>query len=199
MTETGSLLWELECRACCTSIDASRVASTCPTCGQALFATYDLAKLDARNWVRSLPGRPPTLWRYRELLPVRSFERVTTLGEGLTPVIPLGRVEGAEGVTVTLKDDGSMPTGSFKARGMAVALSRAVELGVTEVFVPSAGNAGVALAAYAARANVPARVYLPERTPTPMKEAVRLYGAEVIEVPGTIRDAGELARKTGVI
>jgi threonine synthase len=191
MTETGSLLKELECRACCTSFGASRVASTCPTCCQALFATYELGKLDARAWLAALAARPATLWRYRELLPVQDLESVVTLGEGFTPVLSLGEVEGVE---ASLKDDGSMPTGSFKARGMAVAVSRAKELGLTSLFVPSAGNAGVALAAYGARGKLTTRVYLPERTPAAMKNAVRLYGTEVVEVPGTIREAGELAR-----
>jgi threonine synthase len=194
VTDTGSLLKELECRTCCTSLDAGRVASTCPTCGGALFATYDLSRLAPHPWRESLSARPTTLWRYRELLPVRSPEMVTSLGEGLTPVIALGEVEGVEGVEVRLKDDGSMPSGSFKARGMAVAVSRAKELGLKSLYVPSAGNAGVALAAYAARAGLNARVYLPERTPASMKHAVRLYGAEVVEVRGTIREAGEAAR-----
>jgi len=194
VTDTGSLLQALECPACSTSFDASHVASTCPTCSQALFATYELSKLAARPWVQSWAGRPATLWRYRELLPVRTSEMVTSLGEGFTSVIPLGEVEGVEGVAVSLKDDGSMPTGSFKARGMAVAVSRARELGLKALYVPSAGNAGVALAAYAARAAIPARVYLPEQTPAPMKDAVRLYGGEVVEVRGTIREAGEEAR-----
>ena len=87
-----------------------------------------------------------------------------------------------------------MPTGSFKARGMAVAVSRARELGLRELFVPSAGNAGTALAAYSARAAISARVYVPERTPGPIKQAIRSYGAELVEVPGTIREAGEAAR-----
>jgi len=194
VTETGSLLKELECRPCGTSLEASRVASTCPTCGGALFATYELSELAARSWIEGLSGRPATLWRYRELLPVRSTERVITLGEGFTHVIPLGNVEGADDAEIVIKDDGSMPTGSFKARGMAVAVSRAKELGLKTLYVPSAGNAGVALAAYAARAALQARVYLPERTPAPMKNAVRLYGGEVVEVPGTIREAGEAAR-----
>jgi threonine synthase len=125
---------------------------------------------------------------------VRSTTMVTTLGEGFTAVLPLDAVPGAEGVEVRVKDDGSMPTGSFKARGMAVAVSRAKELGLKSLYVPSAGNAGVALAAYAARAALHARVYLPNQTPEPMKRAVRLYGGEVIEVSGTIREAGEAAR-----
>lgn len=194
MTGTGSLLKQLECRACCTAFDAEHVASTCPTCGQALFATYDLSRLEGRPWLESLRARPATLWRYRELLPVRSSEMVTTLGEGFTSVISLGPVEGAEGVEVRLKDDGSMPTGSFKARGMAVAVSRAKELGLRSLYVPSAGNAAVALAAYAARAALKARAYVPERTPIAMKSAIRLYDGEVVEVRGTIREAGEVAR-----
>lgn len=191
MSGTGSLLRALECRACEATYPTSGLMSTCPTCGKALFAVYDLDRLDGPAWVRGWSGRPATLWRYRELLPVANSEAVTTLGEGFTPILALGVVEGVE---LSLKDDGTMPTGSFKARGMAVAVSRARELGARSLYVPSAGNAGVALAAYAARASLAARVYLPERTPGPMKSAVRLFGAEVVEVPGTIREAGEQAR-----
>jgi len=192
--KTGSHLTALECRACRTSVEARRVAGACPTCGHALFASYDTSSLDGRAWWSGLSSRPTTLWRYRELLPVQESENVATLGEGCTPVLDLGEVETAPGLRVLAKDDGVMPTGSFKARGMAVAVSRARELGLRELFVPSAGNAGTALAAYSARAGLTARVYLPERTPEPMKRAVRSYGAHVIEVPGTIREAGEAAR-----
>ncbi len=192
MTETGSRLKNLECSGCRAALDPSHVASTCPTCGQTLFATYDLGSLDGRAWRRTLIERPATLWRYRELLPVGRSSAVTTLGEGCTPILSLGEVEG---FALSLKDDGAMPTGSFKARGMAVAVARARALGLREVHVPCAGNAGVALAAYAARAGLRARVYLPERTPEPMKGAVRLYGGEVVEVPGTIREAGAQARR----
>ncbi|HKN07436.1 MAG TPA: threonine synthase [Thermoplasmata archaeon] len=192
--KTGSLLSALECRSCCTQVDANVVARTCPTCGQALFAVYDTARFDGRAWWSHLSERPSTLWRYRELLPAQEVENITTLGEGFTPLLDLGEVAAAPGVRVVVKDDGLMPTGSFKARGMAVAVSRARELGLRELYVPSAGNAGTALAAYSARAGITARVYLPERTPEAMKRAVRSYGAEVIEVPGTIREAGELAR-----
>lgn len=121
-------------------------------------------------------------------------EAIASLGEGWSPVVDLGTLEGADGVSVRLKDDGGEPTGSFKARGMAVAVSRARELGVHSFFVPSAGNAGVALAAYAARAGGTARIYLPEATPQSMTARCREYGAEVVAVPGTIRDAGEAAR-----
>jgi len=127
---------------------------------------------------------------------VRATERIATLGEGFTPLLDLGEVAGAPRVRVSVKDDGAMPTGSFKARGMAVAVSRAWELGLQELFVPSAGNAGTALAAYAARAGLTARVYVPERTPDPIKRAIRSYGTELVEVPGTIREAGDVARTT---
>jgi threonine synthase len=192
--KTGSRLVALECRACCTQVEAGRVVGTCPTCGHALFAVYDTSRLDGRAWWGNLSGRPTTLWRYRELLPVEEEGNITTLGEGCTPILDLGEVPSAPGLRVMAKDDGVMPTGSFKARGMAVAVSRARELGLRDLFVPSAGNAGTALSAYSARAGVTARVYLPERTPAPMKRAIRSYGAEVVEVPGTIREAGETAR-----
>jgi threonine synthase len=194
--ESGSRLTKLECRACCTEVDPSRTAGTCPTCGHALLAAYDLNRLDGRRWQAALAGRGKTLWRYLELLPVQRTESIVTLGEGFTPVLPLNDVPEAPGLEVSVKDDGGLPTGSFKSRGMAVAVSRAKELGLKTLFVPSAGNAGVALAAYAARSGLKCRVYLPEQTPPPMKTACKLYGAEVVEIPGTIREAGEAARRT---
>jgi threonine synthase len=192
---TGSRLAKLECRACCAEVDASRVTGTCPTCGHTLFASYRLADFDGRAWVAHWAERERSLWRFRELLPVAQTESIVTLGEGGSPVLSLGAVPTAPSLDVSLKDDGGLPTGSFKSRGMAVAISRAKELGVREVFVPSAGNAGVALAAYSARGGLRARVYLPEKTPPGMKAACRTYGAEVSEVPGTIRESGETARR----
>ena len=194
MGETGSRLRRLECRACCSEFDPARPVGPCPTCGHTLFAAYDLDGFDGRGWVRDWSGRAATLWRYRELLPVGRTRSIVTLGEGLSPVLPLPEDPEFAGVRLWVKDDGGLPTGSFKARGMAVAVSRAVELGLGRLFVPSAGNAGVALAAYGARARIPVRVYLPERTPRPMKDGCRNYGAEVVEVPGTLREAGAHAR-----
>jgi len=194
MNEPTSLIDRLECRACCTVVAADRPVGPCPTCGHTLFAMYRLDRLDAKAWREALRGRPATLWRYRELLPVEHAAAITTLGEGFSPVLDLGEVPEAPGIRVLVKDDGGLPTGSFKARGMAVAVSRARELGVKDLFVPSAGNAGVALAAYCARARLHARVYLPVATPEAMPQQCRQYGAEVIAVPGTIRDAGNAAR-----
>jgi threonine synthase len=195
MTGTGSLLVSLDCRACCSQFDPDRSVGPCPTCGHTLLATYDLSKLDGRAWWDGLGGRVASLWRYRELLPVRSVEQVVTLGEGFSPLLSLSDSPAVPGVRLLAKDDGGLPTGSFKARGMAVAVSRARELGIRSLFVPSAGNAGVALAAYGARAGMRTRVYLPERTPDPMKDGCRTYGAEVVEVPGTLREAGMAARQ----
>jgi threonine synthase len=169
---------------------------TCPACGHALLASYDLDGLDGNEWLSAVGRRPPSLWRYRELLPVQSDRGVVTLGEGFSPILDLGVVPEAPGVRLLVKDDGGLPTGSFKARGMAVAVARARELGVRAAYVPSAGNAGVALAAYGARAGLSVRVYLPSRTPGPMKNACRRYGAEVVAVDGTIREAGEWARRS---
>lgn len=195
MSETGSLLTSLLCRACGRSVEPSRPIGTCPACGHTLLAQYDLARLDGRRWLAELRTRPPDLWRYRELLPVGRTDAIVTLGEGGSPVLELSHVIEVPEVRVALKDDGGLPTGSFKARGMAAAVSRAKELGLTDLFVPSAGNAGVALSAYGARAGMRVRVYLPERTPAPQRNACRLYGAEVRAVPGTIREAGEAARR----
>ncbi len=194
MTETGTLLTSLDCRACCAQVDPGRPVGVCPNCGHALLASYDLAKLDGKRWRASLPGRDATLWRYRELLPVGRAEAIVSLGEGFSPILRLVSRSEPGARRLWLKDDGGLPTGSFKARGMAVAVSRAHELGVRTLFVPSAGNAGVALSAYAARAGLTARVYLPERTPSTMKDGCRAYGAEVVELPGTLREVGAAAR-----
>ncbi len=194
MTATGSLLTGLECRACCTTLPANRPVGSCPTCGHTLFATYDLDGGRALELLEHFRARPATLWRYRELLPVQDEGQIVTLGEGGTPILKLAEIPEVPGVEVWLKDDGQMPTGSFKARGMAVAVSRARELGLQSLYVPSAGNAGLALAAYGARAGIPVRIYLPESTAPELRRTCRAYGAEVIAVTGTIREAGEAAR-----
>jgi threonine synthase len=195
VSETGSLLTTLECRACCSQFDAARPMGACPTCGHTLLASYSLDRFDSKNWRERVRSGPASLWRYRELLPVQRSESIATLGEGYSPVLKLSEAPAAPGLRLLLKDDGLLPTGSFKARGMAVAVSRARELGLTDLFVPSAGNAGIALAAYGARAGMRVRVYLPDRPGDPVPEICRRYGAEVHGVPGTIREAGVAARE----
>jgi threonine synthase len=136
------------------------------------------------------------MWRYHELLPVRQEHHVLTLGEGMTPLLPASHLAplGLEGkVRLLVKDEGQNPTGSFKARGMAAAASRALELGVRGVVIPTAGNAGAALAAYAARARLPAYIVVPQDAPETCVQQARLYGAEVELIPGLISDAGQVS------
>lgn len=152
-----------------------------------LECSYDLEAAKETLTPETMPGRVKSLWRYREVLPKVEDSNVVTLGEGLTPLV---RLEGE----VLLKDDGLIPTGSFKARGMAVAVSKAKELGIEKLAVPSAGNAGAALACYAARGRVSAKVYMPLETPAAMVKECRMYGAEVVQVEGNIGDAGARMR-----
>jgi len=133
------------------------------------------------------------LWRYRELLPVKDDRHIVTLGEGGSPIIEVA-YPADSGLRLLAKDDGGLPTGSFKARGMAVAVSRCVELGLTDLYVPTAGNAGLALAAYAARGGRRARVYVPDGTLPSLIESCRTFGADVRARPGTLREVGAAAR-----
>jgi threonine synthase len=193
VTATGSRVSHLSCRACCTDLPVDRPAGTCTSCGGALFAEYALGEFDGKGWWARVRERDRTLWRYRELLPVADDRHIVTLGEGGSPVVELAPPEG-DTVRLLAKDDGGLPTGSFKARGMAVAVSRCVELGLRDLFVPSAGNAALALAAYGARARRRVRVYVPDGTLPSLLESCREYGAEVRTRPGTLREVGAAAR-----
>jgi len=133
------------------------------------------------------------MWRYRELLPVEDEKNIATLGEGYTPILQLRTLGQKLGLTqLFLKDDGQIPTGSFKARGMSAAVSKCKELGLTKVAVPTAGNAGAAMSAYAAQAGIESYVYLPKETPETIKLECAVYGAHVSVVDGTIADAGKI-------
>ncbi|MFN0151495.1 MAG: threonine synthase [bacterium] len=186
-----SLLTHLECSACGAHENAARVANVCVACGGVLLARYDLA-VGRRVLARGdLAGRPRSLWRLRELLPPSAPAERVTLGEGGTPLLRARRLERACGhEPVFIKDEAVNPTQSFKARGMAMAVTCAIARGVTRFAVPSAGNAGGALAAYAARAGAPAIVVLPSDTPRAFITAARLHGAHVELVEGHIGDAG---------
>jgi threonine synthase len=143
-----------------------------------------------------LASRPPSLWRYREILPVTQEASVVSLGEGLTPLLHAQRLgERLDLANLYLKDESLNPTGSFKARGLAVAVSMARELGIKRLAIPSAGNAGGALAAYAARAGLEAAVFMPEDTPLANRLECALLGAEVVLVPGSIKDAARALRE----
>jgi threonine synthase len=167
------------------------------TCGAPLLARYDL--VGARTWKReSLCDREASLWRYRELLPLFPGESPVTLGEGFTPLIHATRLGRALGLSqLHIKDESLNPTNSFKARGQSTAVTRARALGATTLSVPSAGNAGCAMAAYAARAGLEARVFLPRDVKRPFVDECALYGATTALVDGLITDAGRLAAETG--
>jgi threonine synthase len=162
--------------------------------GRPLLVRYDLDGVRRALPREALATRPQTLWRYRELLPVRRPENVVSLGEVVTPLIPLSRIAArlAKGGEILVKDEGRLPTGSFKARGLALAVSMAKELGVTMMAMPTNGNAGAAMAAYCARAGIQALVFCPDDTPAVNIREIAMQGAEVFLVDGLIDDCGKL-------
>jgi threonine synthase len=189
-----SFVSHLECSASCgaPTLDPWERHHLC-RCGAPLLVRYDLNA--ARAWPReSLRDREPTQWRYRELLPIRSDETPVTLGEGFTPLFHARRLGQRLGLTnLYVKDESLNPTNSFKARGQSAAITRARALGATTISIPSAGNAGGAAAAYAARAGLAAQVFLPSDVKRPFIDECRAYGAEVTLVDGLITDAGRIA------
>ncbi len=190
----SSSLSHLECGLCGQVYDADRLWNLCPACGKPLLARYDLDAARLALDRDELACREPTLWRYRELLPVRERRHELSLGEGWTPLIRAHRLGQALGFQqLYVKDEGLNPTGSFKARGLGVALSRAMELGVRSVSIPSAGNAAGAMAAYAARAGMEAHVFMPRDFPPLFVAECRVLGAQVTLVDGLITDCGRVA------
>ena len=183
-------LSHLKCPRCGDQQDATRVANLCG-CGSPLLARYDLDRVRAAVDPGSVAGRRADLWRYRELLPVVDDANITTLGEGWTPLLAAQRFGASIGLPhLLIKDEGLLPTGSFKARGAAVGVSRARELGITHVAMPTNGNAGAAWAAYAARAGIRATVAMPVAAPTITRTECVAAGAELHLIDGLISDAG---------
>ncbi|MDR7522810.1 MAG: threonine synthase [Armatimonadota bacterium] len=190
-----SFLSHLECTVCGTRFDADRLAGTCSECGKVLYARYDLDGLKRALPREALRDRRPDMWRYHEVLPIRDPASIVSLGEGMTPILEASRLAGRYGLrTLWLKDEGKNPTGTFKARGLCAAVSRARELGVRAVAMPTAGNAGAALAAYAARGGLEAHIVMPEDTPIINKAECVAYGAHVYSIDGLIHDAGRVVR-----
>ena len=190
----GVTLAYLECPRCGARLNADAPANVCD-CGSPLLARYDLAAVRAAVTPDGIARRPADLWRYRELLPVRDTARAATLGEGWTPLLPVlryGQRIGLPGLLV--KDEGALPTGSFKARGAAVGVSRAAELGIGHIALPTNGNAGAAWAAYAARAGIRATVAMPAAAPVSTRRECVAAGADVHLVDGLIDDAGAMIR-----
>lgn len=179
----------LECTRCGATCDAEQPHRLSPCCEKPLYPRYDLGSIRARLRREDLACRSADLWRYAELLPVRDARNAVRLGEGWTPLIDTPRLAGRLGVArVWIKDEGQNPTASFKARGLCMAVSRAKELGIDEVALPSAGNAGSATAAYAAAAGMRAHVVIPRDTPQPIVDEMRALGADVEMIDGLITD-----------
>jgi threonine synthase len=189
----ASFLSHLECPRCGAVRDAHVLTNLCD-CGSPLLARYDLAAVARAVTPDDLAYRSADLWRYRELLPVSST-RPVTLGEGWTPLLPAPRYGASVGVPdLLVKDEGLLPTGSFKARGAAVGVARAAELGVKHIAMPTNGNAGAAWATYAARAGMRATIAMPTGAPVITRQECLTAGADLHLVDGHIGDAGALIR-----
>ncbi len=185
----------LECARCRKHFKRGKIWNLCD-CGAPLTVRYDLNTSAALSLRDRLHARPATLWRYREVLPVERDESIVSLGEGWTPLVRAHNLAARLNITnLYLKDESFNPTGSFKARGMSVAVSMARELGIEKLAAPSAGNAGGALAAYAARGGLKAMVFMPENSPLANRLECRLMGAEVVLVPGSIKDCARAMRE----
>jgi len=190
--ETGSALTHLECSACGRKHDADRLQNLCPDCGKVLLARYDLPRVARTLSREAVAARPRGMWRWRELLPVRDARHVVSLGEGDSPLLPAPRLGARAGLKrLLLKDESSNPTGSFKARGMTAAVTRAKQLGAKALAAPTAGNAGGALAAYAAAAGLPAVIVMPADTPSANVMECQAFGAQVVKLNGLISDCGK--------
>jgi threonine synthase len=191
----SSLLTHLECTRCGRALDADTLQSLCPEDGGVLYARYDLARARRALDRAAVAARAPGLWRIPELMPVRDSANIVTLGEGGTPLLPAPRLGARLGFDrLSIKEEGVNPTGSFKARGLAAAVSRAKELGARALTIPTAGNAGAALAAYGARAGLTVNIFMPADTPRLFQKEVRAYGATLHLVDGLIDTAGAQAR-----
>jgi threonine synthase len=169
----------------------ANAVQTLSKAGRPLLVRYDLDGVRGALPRAALADRPQSLWRYRELLPVRRTENVVSLGEVVTPLVPLSRLAG-NGGELLVKDEGRLPTGSFKARGLALAVSMAKEFGIEAMVMPSNGNAGAAMAAYSARAGIEAAVFCPADTPAVNIREIAMHGARVFLVDGLIDDCGRL-------
>lgn len=184
-------LAHLECTRCGTTYARDSRQNLCPVagCAGSLFVRYHLAALDRED----VAGRPRSIWRWRELMPIEDPANIVSLGEGGTPLLRADRLGARAGFTdLWIKDESGNPTGSFKARGLSAAVSKAKELGVKAITLPTAGNAGGAAAAYAAKAGMACHVYMPRDTPRVFPLECERYGASVTLVDGLIDDCGRL-------
>lgn len=188
-----SSISHLKCSGCGADYPHQTIHNYCinPDCQETLLAIYNLKNVQVSK--EELKNRPNNMWRYKEFLPINDDRNIVSLGEGGTPLFKASKLNQAIGIEeLYWKDEGGNPTGSFKARGMSAAISKAKELGIKKVAIPTAGNAGVALAAYGARAGLQVHVFMPRETPDQHKREVRYYGGQLTEIDGNIGDCGKL-------
>jgi len=187
-----SFAQEIVCARCDKRFELSQLLNLC-SCGSPLLVRYDFGRAKTALGKASLQGRVTSLWRYRELLPLQDDANVVSLGEGYTPLLDAKTLGGEVGLRqLWIKDEAQNPTGSFKDRGLSLAISRAKELGVKKAAIPSAGNAGGSFAAYAARAGIEAHVFMPRDTPIANQIEAAQYGARLTLVDGLINDCGRI-------
>ena len=191
-----SYIDHLECTVCEATYPHAQPIRTCPSCGKVLFARYDLPKLKREVDRSRFETRSGSMWKFSELLPVMDPDKVLSLGEGDTPLFQASRLGAKLGLSnLYIKDEGLNPTGTFKARGLSAAVSKAHELGITKVTIPSAGNAAGAVAAYAAKGGMEAHVFMPRDAPAANKIESEIMGSNLTLVDGLINDAGRLSRE----
>jgi threonine synthase len=190
-----SYFTHLECPVCGKQYSGREPVNVC-ACGRPLLARYDLAAIGRYVRRSELVSRRQDLWRFRELLPVLNDQHVISLGEGGTPLLPVHQLGSRLGLEhIYLKEEGYNPTGSFKARGLAMAVSKAKELGLRKLAIPTAGNAGSAMAAYAAAGGLEAYVFAPDDTPSIILQECMILGAHVFVIKGLINDAGRIVQE----
>ncbi|MES0360692.1 MAG: threonine synthase [Anaerolineales bacterium] len=188
-----SYLIDLECPQCHQVFSAEKEQTFCHECHTPILARYDLAKLRRDLNRDELQLRPHGMWRWRELLPIHNLNYIASLGEGDTPLLPLPRLGKMLGIPkLWAKDESVNPTASFKARGLSAAVSKAKEIGLNKLAIPTAGNAGGALAAYASRARMKSTAVMPGDTPKAIINECQLYGAKVVLIDGLISDCAQV-------
>jgi threonine synthase len=191
-----SFVSHVECTICSARHDAKRLLTVCEQCGQMLAVRYNLSRVMASVTKDTLRQRGPGMYRFRELTPLDEGEASVTLGEGGTPLLELPRLAAHLGIRkLWAKDEGLNPTGSFKARGLGMAVTRARTLGARGFVIPSAGNAGGAAAVYAARCGLPCVVIVPRGTPAAAVAEAQIAGAHVFTIEGSIATAGRVVAK----
>lgn len=191
-----SFFTNLECSSCTKDYAADLIQTVCLECKAPLLARYDLEKARVKLDRDEFHTRPAGMWRWHELLPIRDLKLISSFGEGDSPLLPIDRVGANMGLShLVLKDESQNPTASFKARGLSTAVSKAKELGLKRLVIPTAGNAGGALATYASRAGLKSAVVMPEDTPVAILRECKLSGAEIILIDGLISDCAQFVSR----